>query len=415
MRNIDCLILTFLFAAGCSDAGRSRGPYIIQPIDTDSSDSDTGTDTETDGTDTGFSEPETKEAAIEHQAPTLSECVRLDEESGDFPSLFAFDGKWYAFFTEGADYQTAATNLRVSGVDRLDFSDPVTLLYGAREVDLVREQNRFLALAARQFYAVLLESADGTEWSEIRNIGPDEPTYLCDGYPPARFFRTSGAIRFLAMGNDYNTGIFGCVSRLFFSENKNGEWTVPVQIGDGDAVFAYQGDERLTIVSTFGVYLSSNGGAGFSELAGGDTTASQVRGTGAAAVGDRLFLVQDYNYANEYVIALLASNDEGATWTEKIVLHRSVEPCFSPVIASDRDFVAVAWMSASSIMVMTSPDRGATWSEPGIFEDPGSGSAISSFSLAAQDSLVGLSLKSDVVHMCLAEAATVQSSSGILR
>jgi len=399
--------MALLLFPGCSgdggfsdDGGPSSTHGWIPPWDR----ADAGADGDADG-DADPYKPQIVDAEITHPAPQRTGCIRLDEGEGegDHPALFAIRDQWFAFFTEGISNETAALALRVSVPDPVDFGPPVSLLYGAASIDLVDEGGRLLALASRMLYAVMLESDDGSAWTELGNIAPDEPPYDCEGYPPALFFRSETLIGHLAMGNDYNTGIFGCTDRLFFSTRTDTGWQVPRQVGDGDAVFGFDGEGRLTLVSTFGVYTSTDEGATFDEIPGGDTTATQIRGSGGAWVGGRLVLVQTYNYANENVIAVLMSDDSGASWPLQVVLQRSGGIFGAPVVASDGESLAVAFWAPSGLEVMTSPDRGETWSEPGRFDDPDAGAAADGYSIAILGTRVAVLSSSNGIRFCRGE------------
>ncbi len=399
------LFLVLLLAVSCAEREHAPPPAGYTPTDTGEKSTDTTTDTDDDSgtsSDPEAGEPDLADAVIIHPALKVTECARVDQGDGDHPSLFAIGGEWFAFYTEGGEY-SSPLEVRTSKIDSLSFGDPTTLLHGAREVDLILDDGRLTALAARQFYAVLLVSDDSSEWTELGNIAPDEPTYNCDGFPPAMFFRSSGSPRFIAMGNDYNTGIFGCTDRLFVAKKTADTWNVPIHSGKGDVVFAYQGSNQLTVVTTFGIYVSTDDGGTFSELKDGDTTASQLKGTGATSTDSRLNLIQTYDWANEYSIALVISDDEGTSWNERIILQKSNSPYFAPLIASDENRLAVAWIVSGAVWAMTSPDAGDTWSEPGRLTDPTSETGgASKLSIAVSGSHIGVLFAGEGIHACLA-------------
>jgi hypothetical protein len=395
------IIALFVFLTGCSPEEKSP-PVEWEPPDTGSQDSGADTETGTDtGSDTGNSVPEAVEAVIEHDAPILGSCTRIDEESGGNPAVFYIDDQLFAFYTEGQDYSSPLF-LRTSSLDTLDFSEPTSLLYGARNVDLIREDEKLKVLATRQFYTVLLESEDGIEWQEVQNIAPDEPTYNCSDFPPARFFRGGNQTDYLLMGNEYNTGIFGCTSRIFFARKTDKLWEVPHKIAQGNAIFGFQSEELLTVVSTFGVYSSEDEGETFAELKGGENTSNQLRGSGAAWTGEHLILVQSYNYANQYAIAAVFSEDGGATWDRRVILQSNSNLMGSPVIAADSDSLVVGWIAGGKIFGMTSPDGGKTWSDTETLDDLPPGTGASSMALAITGSQIAVMYKAEGVHLCLA-------------
>ncbi len=393
---------------GCSEPGHAPGPSFHPPdtgadadtdtdadtdADTDSGSGDTDTDTETYG-------PDIVEAVIAHPAPEATSCTRIDDGLGKHPTLSAIGDRWFAFYTEGEYNTESEVVLRTSPIDDPLFDEPVRLLMGAREVDIIDEGNRFLAMVSRMLYAVALESVDGVGWTELGYVAPDEPTYDCEGYPPVKISRGESPAGFVAMGHDYNTGIFGCTDRVFAAVAKDDFWEVPEQAGKGDVVFAYEGSSRLTVVSTFGVYTSIDKGETFSEFEDGDTTASQLKGTGATWTGSRLIITQSYNWANEYSIAAITSDDDGATWPTRIILTSGSSPIFAPIIASDGDQVVVAWIVSGAVWAMTSPDSGDTWSEPGKLSNPTEDSGASKLSIAVKETSIGILFAGDGVQFC---------------
>ncbi len=404
-------IMMMFVVASCSkrDIEHGQKSFFSKDSGSDSFEDDTGTGIGNDGIDSATPvekeppNPEVKEAVVQHSAPVVRSCTRMDAGEGANPSLFTVSDKWFAFFQEGGEY-SSPLKVRQSDVFPVNFGEAVTLLHGARKVDLIQDGATLKALASRQFYAVLMSSDDGLDWQELGNIAPDEPTYNCEGFPPAKFFRTSGTVEHIVMGSDYNTGIFGCTKRIFVGNMQGDTWSVPKQVGKGDAVFAYEGRNQLTIVSTFSVYASLDDGMRFTELKGGDTTATQLEGTGATVTGQRLILAQTYNWANEYAITIVISEDEGATWTKRTVLQKSGNLYLTPIIEADEALVAVAWIAADAVWIMYSPDRGETWSSPGQFSNPTELSGIRNISLAVSSNSIAVMFQGDGVHFCIGQA-----------
>jgi len=351
------------------------------------------------GDDAGGSEVEIAEAVIVHPAPTLQACDRIDAGEGTPAGLYAVDQQWFAFYAEGFD--PPILNVRLSELSALDFGDARNVLAGATKADLIKDGTSLKAVASRQLYAVLLESDDGSEWTDVTNLAPDEPNYACEGYPPARLFRGASPVEFIAMGHDFNSGIFGCTERLFVSQRTGEQWNVPENAGKGDAVFAYHGTSQLTVISTSGVYATVDGGHSFSKQSGGDKTNEQLKGTGGAWTGSRLLLVQSYSFANEYAIALVISEDEGASWLKRVLLTTSTSPLFNPLLAASGERLAVTWNSSGKLWLMTSPDGGGTWSERGQFDDPNAAQAMSATSVAVSGSMLGVMGAADGVRVCI--------------
>lgn len=354
------------------------------------------------GGDSGPPGPELEPADIAHPEPAFSGCTRLDEGEGRPAGLFSYSGRWFAFFTEGLDY-ASPLNLRIAEAGEGRFGDSVRVLAGARQIDLVQQQDgSLLGLASRQLYAVLLESEEGLQWTELGNVAPDEPAYYCEGFPPARFFRAPGEVAYLAMGHDYNTGLFGCQDRLFVSSRQEDGWSMPEHIGSGDAVFGYQQGEHLILVSTFGIYLSDDGGASFSKQEAAGPTAFFLAGSGTAWIDGRLVLAQNRSLQEMQALVLLFGEQFGSSWPRGLILRSWKTSFNSPLVASDGDFIAVAWQQDAELWVMTSPDRGLSWSRPGLFQDTAAGSrAPYPVYLAVSGSRVALMALGEGVLVCL--------------
>lgn len=278
------------------------------------------------------------------------ECVRFDEPAPRDVALFAADGQLHVI---DVDPVLEVPPLRIrSAAKGLDFAAPVTLLYGARRADLIAEGDKLAMLAARQFYAVALSSDDGGTWMEGQHVGPDEPTYNCEGFPPLAFFRGRSPARFLAMGNDFNDGLFGCHSRVFLSRRDGETWATPTQIGEGTVVFGFDGERRLFLLTSTGALVSDDGGKTF-------VKPPEVNGNGAAWTGQQLVLARGHDGAGG--VALVFSDDEGASWQTPVLLLD--EPTYgAPLIAADGPTLGVTVALPDAIVLTRSGDHGDTWS-----------------------------------------------------
>lgn len=279
-------------------------------------------------------------------------CTLLDGAAPTSATLRAAAG--HVLVIDTAPEEVPPLRLR-SAKNGIAFGEPVTLLYGARRADVIAEAGVLKLLAARQFYAVAMESEDGVEWTELQNVAPDEPTYRCEGFPPLAFARGRSPARFLAMGNDFNDGIFGCHSRVFLARREGAVWGTPVQIGDGEVLFVLDGRERIVVLTSLGVLVSDDGGATF-------TRHAEWSGSGVAWTGRRLVVARVHDGTGGGV-AIVASDDEGGSWGAPSVLLD--EPVYAaPFVAADGGRVAVAVALRDAVVLTRSRDHGATWSEP---------------------------------------------------
>ncbi len=167
------------------------------------------------------------------------ECTRVPGVTSFYapPSLHVIDATVYVFSVDASE-QTPRVLMHLSPLEPLAFGEPTTLLHGGHEVDLIAQGQTLRALVGRQFYTVELVSSDGLTFEEVQQVGPHEPTYNCEGYPPPRYFRGRQPAQLMVAGSDYSTGLFGCYER----------------------VFAHQGASHASIVTTLGVLQSRDDG-----------------------------------------------------------------------------------------------------------------------------------------------------------
>lgn len=300
--------------------------------------------------------PPATAAQLTRAQRTDMQCTTLAATAGFYTpaSLYAIGGDIYVFSVDSSEAVPRVLMHR-GALDTLTFAPADTLLYGARKVDLVDEGGTLRALVARQFYAVELSSTDGVTFEETQNVGPNEPTYNCEGYPPARYFRGRTPSELLAMGNDYNTGLFGCYERVFVGRRKDGAWSVPVEVGRGHVVFAFQGEKRAMIFTTLAVLESLDDGESWQAITGLDAS-------GAAYTGRQLVLIRPHGTPVDG-IAVAYSDDDGTSWARQQRLLPDL-PYGDLLIGSDGENLAVAMATSSEIVLTASTDEGATWSVP---------------------------------------------------
>ena len=267
------------------------------------------------------------------------------------PSLHVIGDTVYVFSVDSSE-QVPRVLAHISTLEAFAFGEPTTVIHGARPMDLIAQGDELRGLAGRQFYTVELASTDGATFEEAQQIGPHEPTYNCEGYPPPHYFRGRDPAELLVVGSDYNTGLFGCYERVFVSRREAGAWAEPVEVGRGDAIYAYQGDARALIVTTGAVLESVDGGATFTAVAGLDAA-------GGAFTGSRLVLAR----AVPDGVLALESEDDGETWLRQTRVL--TEPSYGgALIAADGPALAMLVASATELVLSASFDDAATWTEP---------------------------------------------------
>ena len=268
------------------------------------------------------------------------------------PSLHAFRGLAYVFSVDASE-ATPRVLMHVSPIAELAFANPATLLYGAHEVDVIAHDDGLWALVGRQFYTLQLASIDGFLFAEDQVVGPHQPTYDCEGFPPPRYFRGREPVELIAVGNDFNGGLFGCQERVFVARRGASGWDEPVEVGRGDVVFAHHGATRATIVTTLGVLLSRDDGATFQQVTGFDAA-------GGAFTGSQLVLLRSGGDG----VRVLASDDDGTSWRAQTRVLPDQANGGGPFIAADGATLAVALATASEIVLATSSDDAVSWTEP---------------------------------------------------
>lgn len=281
------------------------------------------------------------------------ECTAVPGVAGFYtpPSLYVIGDSVYVFSVDASE-QVPEVLVHTSSLAQLGFGEPSTLLYGAHEVDLIAQGDELRALVGRQFYTVEMASSDGVTFEESQQVGPHEPTYNCEGYPPPRYFRGRDPAELLVVGSDYNTGLFGCYERVFVGRRQGAAWAEPVEVGRGDAIFAYQGQARATIVTSLAVLQSADDGETWTPIDG-------LMAAGGAFTGSRLVLLR----ATGAGMLALQSRDEGESWSQETVVLE--DPAYGGAwIAADGPQVSVAVATAKELVLSTSFDDTETWTEP---------------------------------------------------
>jgi hypothetical protein len=306
--------------------------------------------------------PQVVSAEHDPERRTRLECVDVPGVTGFYtpPSLHAVGDRVYVASVDSTDV-TPRVLLHAAPIDALEFGEPTTLLYGARPVDLIAEGQTLRALAGRQFYTVELLSTDGgATFSEPLTLGPHEPTYNCDGYPPPRYFRGREPVQLAVVGSDFNTGVFGCYERLFVARAGDAGWTEPVEVERGDAVFAFQGQQRAWIVTTLATLRSDDDARTWSPEPSLDPVA------GGVFTGAQLALAR-WDATGALV---LESDDDGLSWHSQTRVIEGQAPG-GVFIANDGASVSLAAAMATELVFSTRFETDGAWSEPTRIEHGG--------------------------------------------
>jgi photosystem II stability/assembly factor-like uncharacterized protein len=193
------------------------------------------------------------------------------------------------------------------------------------------------------------------------------------------------------MGNDIHDGIFGCHPRVFLARRDGSAWTTPVQIGEGEVLFAFDGERRVVVLTTFGAWISDDDGESFVRRA-------EVNGSGAAWTGKRLVVARVHDGIGGGA-AVVFSEDEGENWNAPRVLL--AEPTWAaPFVASDGANLVLAVALQDAIVLTRSADHGDTWTKPHrVARAPGEELA----GVAVAGHRVGWLLVGDRYRVCTAE------------
>jgi hypothetical protein len=302
--------------------------------------------------------PQVEPAEHTPETRTTMQCAAVPGVTSFYapPSLHVARDTAYVFSVDSSE-AVPRVLLHATPLAELAFGEPTTFLHGARPVDLIAQGDELRALAGRQFYTVELASSDGMSFAEVQQVGPHEPTYNCEGYPPPHYFRGRDPVELIVVGSDYNTGVFGCYERVFVARREADAWAEPVEVGRGDAIFAFHGERRATIVTNLGVLQSALVGDGVDELS--FETISGLDAVGGAHTGERLVLVR----AGGDGVHALVSEDEGETWSRQTRVFGPAAYA-ATFIATDGPTLALASATATELVLSASFDHAATWSEP---------------------------------------------------
>ena len=261
--------------------------------------------------------------------------------------------------------------------DSLEPGEPVFAAAEAYNAFWEYDGEHIEMIGSRDTQVVLLLSDDGGQsWTQGDAVQNDRG-FNCPGNPAAWYTRDSAGRMIMAFGYEYFNAVFGCTNYVHFSRLVDGEWSESVSAGLGlaSAIFTAP-DERIVIVGTYAVFVSSDDGESFTEVPDGDTTRTQVRGTDAARMPDgSVWIVDGYMWGDGYALGVIASDPEVQSWTSPywVLDYNDFLICL-PRIKVDGDNVVVAWLASEADEIeekqyvirgysRISRDRGQTWSE----------------------------------------------------
>ncbi len=311
-------------------------------------------------------------AAVDLPAPQTAECLQIGEGEGTRPAVFGVGGEWHVFRLTGEDNLNALMHHRAP-VDDPVFDEGEPSVYAAAAADLREEENGALRLlAVRETYKFeVLRDTEGAWSQEVARMVSEDGRTICPGWEPALFASGDPDLRFLTF--DYDTGIFGCGSKVYLADAGEGERPALRMIGLGWTGGAYRRDGVILITSGW-IYRSEDDGGSFVKLQGGDDTATSAGATGLASFGDKVLLLGTAGYASVQSLYVLVSRDGGRSITERVILDSggALDYYFSPAIASEDDDGAVVWTTGDydGAYAMVTPDAGETWSELAFFSAP---------------------------------------------
>ena len=337
-----------------------------------------------DGDADGGSDVSTRQAVFMYPglAPTERWCTApVDQATA--PGLFVHEGRLFAFHNalvpppEG----NRRLMLRTADLATLTIGAAVPLPVDAYSTDLSGSGDDLQLLAAgRLFSSYLLRSPDaGATWTVEHVFTSGTNSGSCRYKVPCAFVRPPGEHRRVLIGFDYDTRLFGCTAQTHAAFLDAGTWTEPVRIADGAPAGAFATSAGIVAASSGQVVLSTDDGATFAVVPGGETTAGRLAGESLAQTSDgTLWLAQTYGYALRQVVMLLVSRDGGATWPERLVLADEPETdayFFGPTVTATGLQLVVAWRRGAaddilggtrrcSAWVTQSSDAGETWSIP---------------------------------------------------
>ncbi|MBI5527301.1 MAG: hypothetical protein HY897_13280 [Deltaproteobacteria bacterium] len=309
-------------------------------------------------------------------ALTASVPVRLDADKGNQPSLFFETGKVFAFYNDTKADEPAKTMLyqRRSPTGGAAFDPAREVSEGSFGADVVNVAGELVIAAATGQVTLFFGSTDdGDGWHFHQSIwatdGPCETTF------PSRFLRPVPPDPAIAQ-SFLHRGLFGCQDETRYVASSGGTWGTGQEIGSGTPSGAFRTGGRITVGTAWGAVYSDDGGSAWTAWPQGGTTRDQVRGTGMGMDDqDRLYLTNQYNYANEYALVLIISDPGASGWGRRVRLHASAYAITDSLAAVRGSKIVVVWRGSKdgtvlgsyfkmSVFAMFSPDYGASWTAP---------------------------------------------------
>jgi hypothetical protein len=307
---------------------------------------------------------------------TVSAPVRLDADKGNQPSLFFEEGKVFAFFNDTKADEPTKTMLyqRRSPAGGAAFDPAREVSEGSFGADMADVAGELVVAAATGQATLFFGSTNGGDgWHFHQSIwATDGP---CETRAPSRFLRPVPADPSIAQ-YFLHRGLFGCQDEMRYVTSSGGTWGAGQDLGSGVPSGAFQTGTRITVGSAWNVLYSDDGGAAWTSWPQGGTTKDQTRGTGMGMDDQgRLYLTNQYNYANEYALVLIISEPGATGWGRRVRLGASGHVIADSALAVRDSKIVVVWRESKdgtvlgsyfrmSVFAMFSPDRGVSWTAP---------------------------------------------------
>lgn len=375
------LLITVPLALGC--AGSSHPSTIADPgADADAAAPEVSADVGAQ-----FDGPVPSDAA----APVFAPPARLDSNSGAMPSVhFAPDRTLLAHYNDAEGDAGGVRRLfqRVVAPGGVVASAAAPIATEEYRTAIRFEDAQWeMAASTKSGYDFLLSADHGATWKSHQTVSSTDGNcaYLQRGHVR---FATGPDGPLVAIEYFHDSHIFGCSNQSWLGHAGSVWLWAPTRAGNGTPADLFADATSLVIITDAGSLASADHGATFVENGGGGTTDARLGGTGAVhdSAGNE-FVVRTYDWASQYRLDLLTGRAAGTnpTRTTLAVNDHIIE---GALVALDGDRVVVAFLAASTgaiieshykvdAFVMTSPDRGVTWTAPVKVNDtPSDGNVI---------------------------------------